>query len=143
MSLIDNLTALAGAIGQDIKTINSNIATVESSIGNMPSLSTSERGSLVLAINELVVKTDQMKAQDEQSQQQFTQKLQEELRRLKDELVGGASDALDTFKELEDALATKSAASAVTEGLAKKIDKDDIGDTSLNFVNYYNNAKNI
>lgn len=108
MSLETKLIALAQAIGTDIKSLNLKT-------GDVQSLTTTNKSSIVDALNELHLAINNSGVQiDDQSGQgdYFTtwssDKITEELNELRtsiaSDLTGGAPEALDTLAELAEAL---------------------------------------
>ena len=146
MTQEQRIIALAEAIGTDIKEINIRQ-------GDLTTLSTTDKNTLVSAINEVftIINT---------SSSGITQEdLNQALERLKNELTAGASAALDTFDELAIALGNDSNfATTIATGLSNRLRFDErqnltaaqklqacenigIGNPSRNFVNDYNTAK--
>lgn len=68
------------------------------------------------------------------------QKVEQVVAKAKADLLNGAPDALDTLKELADALANKSDVSAVTNLLANKVDKTAVGNTDVDLVTAFEAA---
>lgn len=111
MSMETRLIALAQAIGADIKLINT-------AIGDVTSLSTTAKTSLVLAVNELKAAIDTLSAgaagiddlagDGNTTATWSANKIYDELiaaqQAVKDEILGGAGAALDTLNELAAAL---------------------------------------
>jgi hypothetical protein len=111
MSLQTQLVALANAIGADIKTARNNV-------GSLSSLTTTQKGSIVAAINEIKTALDAAagggavindSAGDGVTTQTWSANkifdtIAEARAALKDELVAGAGAALDTFAELATAM---------------------------------------
>lgn len=126
MSQTDNISAVVTVIGTDIKDL-------KTKQGQLTSLTTTHQTTLVGAINEVNTKLKTASV--------LENTVDVKIQALKEELIGGASDALNSFKELETALETKTTAQAVATQLSNKIDKTDIGDTNTDFVQIYNTAK--
>ena len=165
------LTQLSIQVGVDIKDIRNKI-------GTLPNLTTTEKTSLVGAINELDAKVASLQnataindstnasTTETYSVTKILSSIQNAVNALKNDLVNGAGSALDTFKELADAINNDSTfAQTLALGLGKKVDFSqvqsltlaeklqartnigavglaDIGDTSTDFVAQYNAAKN-
>ncbi len=162
MSLETQIVSLAQAIGADIKTL-------KSSDGNLSSLSTTAKSSLVEAINELyglvgsggVTINDGSTTSTTQtwSASKSQTAINSAITTLQNSLVNGAGAALDTFKELQDALGNDpSFATTVATALANRVRFDaaqsltsaqqlqaltnlNVGDPTRNFVTDYTNAK--
>lgn len=132
MSMETRLIALAQAVGADIKLINT-------AIGDITSLSTTTKTSLVLAVNELKAAIDTLSggaagiddaATDGNTTATWSaNKIFDELvaakQAVKVEILGGAGAALDTLNELATALGNDAnfAASIATE-LANRVRVD-------------------
>lgn len=107
MTLEERIIALATAIGTDIKQINKNQ-------GTLSSLNTTAKADIVSAINEVLTLAN--KPQGAQikdtttttttvwSSKKVDTQITGAIGNLRTELTAGASEALDTFKELADAL---------------------------------------
>lgn len=162
MSLESQIVSLAQAIGADIKAL-------KSSDGNLSSLSTTAKSSLVEAINELyglvgsggVTINDASTTSTTQtwSASKSQTAINSAITTLQNSLVNGAGAALDTFKELQDALGNDpSFATTVATALANRVRFDaaqsltsaqqlqaltnlNVGDPTRNFVTDYTNAK--
>ena len=105
-TLTQRVIDLATLIGQKLKTINLNI-------GTLTSLTTTEKTSLVLAINELVADINTLETAtgliDDTATTSTTKvwsanKVRLELIAYRDALLGGAGAAYDTLKEIQDLL---------------------------------------
>lgn len=162
MSLQDQIVSLAQAIGADIKAL-------KSADGNLSSLSTSAKTNLVSAINELytLVGTGGVTINDSStvsttqtwSASKSTAAISAAISTLQNSLVNGAGSALDTFKELQDALGSDANfATTVATALGNRIRYDavqtltapqqlqactniGVGDPTHNYVTDYNTAK--
>lgn len=162
MSLQTQIVSLAQAIGADIKAL-------KAADGNLSSLSTSAKTSLVAAINELyglvgsggVTINDASTTSTTQtwSANKTTLAISAAISALQNTLVNGAGSALDTFKELQDALGNDpSFAATVATSLGNRVRFDavqtltapqqlqalnnlNVGDPTHNFVTDYNSAK--
>ena len=165
------LTQLSIQVGVDIKDIRNKI-------GTLPNLTTTEKTSLVGAINELDAKVaaiqnatainDSTNASTTEtySVTKILSSIQSAVNALKNDMVNGAGSALDTFKELADAINNDATfAQTLALSLGRKVDfsqvqsltlaeqlqartnieaagSTDIGDTSTDFVAQYTAAKN-
>lgn len=162
MSLQDQIVSLAQAIGADVKAL-------KAADGNLSSLSTTAKSSLVAAINELyglvgsggVTINDASTVSTTQtwSASKSTAAIAAAITTLQNSLVNGAGSALDTFKELQDALgADANFATTVATALGNRVRYDavqtltspqqlqalnnlGVGDPTHNFVTDYNTAK--
>lgn len=162
MSLESQIVSLAQAIGADIKSL-------KSADGNLSSLSTTAKTSLVAAINELYGLVGSSGATINDSSTTSTTQtwsasksqtaINNAITALQNSLVNGAGPALDTFKELQDALGNDpSFAATVATALANRVRFDavqtltaeqqlqaltnlNVGDPTRNFVSDYNSAK--
>lgn len=163
MSLQTQIVSLAQAIGADIKAL-------KAADGNLSSLSTTAKSSLVAAINELysLIGTGGLTINDSAgagnttqtwSADKSTAAIAAAISALQNSLVNGAGSALDTFKELQDALGSDPAfATTVATALGNRIRYDavqtltapqqlqacnnlGVGDTTHNFVADYTAAK--
>lgn len=125
MSLETRLIALAQQIAADVK----NLRTTR---GDLTALNTTEKTSLVGAINELVALGGGVSSQD----------VTDAVNGLRTELLGGASTAFDTFAELQAALgADGDFAASVATSLGLKVNATDVGNTDRNFVLDYTTAR--
>ena len=110
-TLEQRITALAQSIGTDIKALRA-------ADGNLASLTTTAQNNLVAAINEVKSIADSAGGGDV-----TTSELNTAINNLRDELRGGAGAALDTFAELEAALAADADfASTIATSLGAKVD---------------------
>lgn len=162
MSLESQIVSLAQAIGADIKSL-------KSADGNLSSLSTTAKTSLVAAINELYGLVGSSGATINDSSTTSTTQtwsasksqtaINNAITALQNSLVNGAGPALDTFKELQDALGNDPFfAATVATALANRVRFDavqtltaeqqlqaltnlNVGDPTRNFVSDYNSAK--
>lgn len=163
MSLQDQIVSLAQAIGADIKAL-------KSADGSLSSLSTTAKTSLVAAINELftmvgggggVTIDDASTSSTTQtwSASKSTAAITAAINTLQNSLVNGAGAALDTFKELQDALGSDANfATTTATALGNRVRYDaaqtlsapqqlqaltnlGVGDPTHNFVTDYNTAK--
>lgn len=123
MSLETRVTALAQGIAQDVKAL-------KAADGNLSSLSTTEKNSLVAAINEVYTLANSAGGGDVS-----TADLSNAIDGLRNELRQGAGPALDTFAELEAAInADASFSATVATSLGQKVNSSDVGDTDRNFL---------
>lgn len=108
MSLETKIIALAQAIGADVKAL-------KASAGDLTALSTTAKGNLVAAINELYSMANSAGATIDDnagagatavawSADKITSEIANARQGVKDDLINGAGAALDTLKELADAL---------------------------------------
>lgn len=162
MSLQTQLVALAQAIGADIKVLKTND-------GNLSSLNTTAKNSLVAAINEVLALvgsgggaliSDTTKTTTTTwSSSKIDTSISDAVIALKNSLVNGAGAALDTFKELQDALGNDPTfAATMATALSNRVRFDaaqtlstaqqlqactniGVGDPSTDFVSAYNTAK--
>lgn len=163
MTMETRLTALAQAIGADVKILRDRQ-------GDLTSLSTTAKGSLVAAINEIfaLVGAGGVQINDSAgngdtgvtwSADKIFDTIELAKAAVKSDLIGGASAALDTFKELQDALGNDPTfAATISTALTKRVRIDavqtlttaerlqacqniGIGDPEADFVAAYNTAK--
>uniref|UniRef100_A0AAU6W408 Tail fiber protein n=1 Tax=Pseudomonas phage Cygsa01 TaxID=3138529 RepID=A0AAU6W408_9VIRU len=162
MSLQTQLIALAQAIGADIKSL-------KTSTGTLSGLSTTAKSNLVAAINEVyglvgsggVTINDASTASTTQtwSASKSSAAIATAISTLQTTLIGGAGAALDTFKELQDALGNDPTfAATVATSLSNRVRFDSaqtltvaqqiqacvntgVGDPTTDFVAAYTTAK--
>lgn len=163
MTMETRLNALAQAIGADIKNLRD-------TRGDLTSLSTTAKGNVVAAINEIFalvgaggVQIDDGAGNGDTdvtwSADRIFDAIELAKAAVKSELIGGASAALDTFKELQDALGNDPTfAATISTALTKRVRIDavqtlttaerlqacqniGIGDPEADFVAAYNTAK--
>lgn len=163
MTMETRLTALAQAIGADVKNLRDKQ-------GDLTSLSTTAKGNLVAAINEVValvgaggVQINDAAGNGDTGVTWSADKIFDAIElaktAVKSDLIGGASAALDTFKELQDALGNDPTfAATISTALTKRVRIDavqtlttaerlqacqniGIGDPEADFVAAYNTAK--
>lgn len=162
MSLQDQIVALAEAIGADVKLLKQRD-------GDLTTLSTSAKGNLVAAINEIysLVGSGGVTINDDStnsttqtwSASKSTAAIAAAVSALQDSLVNGAGAALDTLKELADALGgDPNFAATIATALNNRVRFDaaqsltapqqlqacqnlGLGDPTHNFVTDYNAAK--
>lgn len=128
MSLESKIVSLAQAIGADIKTINANV-------GDLSSLSTTAKDNIVAAINELNSyagsliydgSTPENSLDTTWSSTKINDTIEAAKAAVKTDLIGGASEALDTFKELQEALGNDPTfATTVANSLNKRLRFDE------------------
>lgn len=163
MSLENKIIALAQAIGADVKSL-------KASDGDLTALSTTAKGNLVAAINELYAMASSAGATIDDnagagatavawSADKITSEIAIARQGAKDDLINGAGAALDTLKELADALNNDpNFAATIATDLANRVRYDaiqtlntaqklqactniGIGDPEHNFVADYTAAK--
>lgn len=164
MSLQDNITVFAKAVGADINVINGKI-------GDVTGLTTTAKTNLVLAINEVNAKASapagvQIDDNAVAGNTAVTYSASKTLAliaaaevNVQNSILGGASAAYDTLKELEDKITTDSTAvTGIITALAKRVRVDavqtftvtekkqgcenlGIGDPEHSFLSDYNAAK--
>jgi capsid protein len=169
MSLQTNLSNLATRVGNEAKALRT---LVNGNLSDLSTLTTTQKTSLVAAINELKSAIDAIDsgsaindAATNTTEGWSSQKISDELVALKDEILGpGVSTALDTLKELADALAENDGDIAtITTALGNRVRFDaaqtldvaqqlqarqnigaassaDVGDTTTNFVTVFEAA---
>lgn len=116
------ITELAQAIAQDIKEL-------KSTQGLLDSLSTTSKASLVDAINELYLSISSATGIDDNTENAITTwssyKIRESINTAISELVNGSGSALDTLKELADALGSDANfAATLAEQMGKRVRVD-------------------
>lgn len=163
MSLENKIIALAQAIGADVKAL-------KASAGDLTALSTTAKGNLVAAINELYAMASSAGATIDDnagagatavawSADKITSEIAIARQGAKDDLINGAGAALDTLKELADALNNDpNFAATIASDIANRVRYDasqtlstaqklqactniGIGDPEHNFVADYTAAK--
>ena len=170
MSLQTNLTSLAQRVGNEAKALRT---LLNGNAADLTALTTTAKTNLVAAINELKAAVDAAAGGGATINDSTTtstavwssQKITDELDLLKDEILGpGVSAALDTLKELGDALAANDGEIAtITTALANRVRFDaaqtlttgeqlqarqnigavstaDVGDTTTNYVTLFEAA---
>lgn len=163
MSLENKIIALAQAIGADVKAL-------KASAGDLTALSTTAKGNLVAAINELYLMAGSAGATIDDgagagatavawSADKIVSEIAIARQGAKDDVVNGAGAALDTLKELADALNNDpNFATTIATDLANRVRYDavqtlnttqklqactniGVGDPEHDFVTDYNLAK--
>lgn len=163
MTMETRLIALAQAIGADVKSLRA-------AQGDLTSLSTTAKGNLVAAINEVValvgaggVQIDDAAGNGDTgvtwSADKIFDSIEQAKQAVKDSILGGAGAALDTLKELADALNNDpNFAATIATQISNRVRYDaaqtlttaqrlqacqniGIGDPEADFVAAYNTAK--
>lgn len=120
ITLSGQVSALAAQIGTDVKQLVANI-------GDLSSLTTTQKASLVVALNELKAGLTSLESQlgaqinDESTATTTTwssHKITTQISDAVSALVNGAPDALDTLKELADAIETNQDAISALQSIA-------------------------
>lgn len=126
MTLEARVVALAQAIGTDVKTLTT-------AVGSLDGLTTTAKSSLVAAINEIVQAMASVNATwiddgtTSASSTWSSSKISGEIASAVSDLVGGAGAALDTLKELADALGNDpSFATTIATQIANRVRFDDV-----------------
>ena len=117
------ITELAQAIAQDIKEL-------KSTQGLLDSLSTTSKASLVDAINELYLAISNSTSVDDSAENRIStwssSKIRESINTAISELINGSGSALDTLKELADALGNDANfAATLAEQMGKRVRVDE------------------
>lgn len=137
MNLIERINQLSTAIGEEVKKLKTKLTSVESRIESLNIINDeSSSGSTVYSSNKVSTLITQVK----------------------EELLGGASEAYDTLKEIEEYITTdKSGASAMTLALSQRLKINEVhillpeelsniqeslklGNTDTDFVAVFNRA---
>lgn len=141
MSLLTRITALINSIATDIKD-------VYAKIGNLSSLQTTTKSSLVGAINEikasggLLINDSIPSASTTFSGTAIDSKIATAKTEVKNEILGGASAAYDTLQEIQAQMeADDTAASALTAAVGQRPTYTETGDLDTDLVQLYNTAK--
>ena len=141
MSLLTRITALINSIATDIKD-------VYAKIGNLSSLQTTTKSSLVGAINEvkasggLQINDSTPSASTTFSGTAIDSKIATAKTEVKNEILGGASAAYDTLQEIQAQMeADDTAASALTMAVGQRPTYTETGDLDTDLVQLYNTAK--
>ena len=124
MTLEARVVALAQAIGTDVKTLTT-------AVGSLGSLTTTAKSSLVVAINEIAQAVTGASGIDDSAvsgaSTWSSNKINTEITGAISDLVGGAGTALDTLKELADALGNDpSFAATIATQIANRVRFDDV-----------------
>ena len=141
MSLLTRITALINSIATDIKD-------VYAKIGNLSSLQTTTKSSLVGAINEikssggLQINDSTPSASTTFSGTAIESKIATAKTEVKNEILGGASAAYDTLQEIQAQMeADDTAASALATAVGQRPTYTETGDLDTDLVQLYNTAK--
>ena len=141
MSLVTRITALINSIATDIKD-------VYAKIGNLSSLQTTTKSSLVGAINEIIA-SGGLQIDDTTPSTSTTfsgtaidSKIATAKTEVKNEILGSASAAYDTLQEIQAQMeADDTAASALTTAVGQRPTYTETGDLDTDLVQLYNTAK--
>ena len=141
MSLLTRITALINSIATDIKD-------VYAKIGNLSSLQTTTKSSLVGAINELKssgglqINDSTPSASTTFSGTAIDSKIATAKTEVKNEILGGASAAYDTLKEIQAQMeADDTAAASLTTAVGQRPTYTETGNLDTDLVQLYNTAK--
>ena len=123
MTLEARVVALAQAIGTDVKTLTT-------AVGSLSGLTTTAKSNLVAAINEIALAAASATGIDDGvtsgASTWSSNKISSEISGAVSDLVGGAGAALDTLKELADALGNDpSFATTIATQIANRVRFDD------------------
>lgn len=124
MTLEARVVALAQAIGTDVKTLTT-------AVGSLSGLTTTAKNNLVAAINEIAQAAASATGIDDGviggTTTWSSNKISSEISGAVSDLVGGAGAALDTLKELADALGNDpSFATTIATQIANRVRFDDV-----------------
>ena len=141
MSLLTRITALINSIATDIKD-------VYAKIGNLSSLQTTTKSSLVGAINELKssgglqINDSTPSASTTFSGTAIDSKIATAKTEVKNEILGGASAAYDTLQEIQAQMeADDTAAATLTTAVGQRPTYTETGNLDTDLVQLYNTAK--
>ena len=141
MSLLTRITALINSIATDIKD-------VYAKIGNLSSLQTTTKSSLVGAINELKssgglqINDTTPSTSTTFSGTAINSKIATAKTEVKNEILGGASAAYDTLKEIQAQMeADDTAAATLTTAVGQRPTYTETGNLDTDLVQLYNTAK--
>ena len=141
MSLVTRITALINSIATDIKD-------VYAKIGNLSSLQTTTKSSLVGAINELKssgglqINDTTPSTSTTFSGTAINSKIAAAKTEVKNEILGGASAAYDTLKEIQAQMeADDTAAATLTTAVGQRPTYTETGNLDTDLVQLYNTAK--
>ena len=141
MSLLTRITALINSIATDIKD-------VYAKIGNLNTLQTTTKSSLVGAINEIIasgglqINDSTPSASTTFSGTAIDSKIATAKTEVKNEILGSASAAYDTLQEIQAQMeADDTAASALTTAVGQRPTYTETGDLDTDLVQLYNTAK--
>ena len=141
MSLLTRITALINSIATDIKD-------VYAKIGNLSSLQTTTKSSLVGAINEikssggLQINDSTPSVSTTFSGTAIDSKIATAKTEVKNEILGGASAAYDTLQEIQAQMeADDTAAASLTTAVGQRPTYTETGNLDTDLVQLYNTAK--
>ena len=141
MSLLTRITALINSIATDIKD-------VYAKIGNLSSLQTTTKSSLVGAINEIIasgglqINDSTPSASTTFSGTAIDSKIATAKTEVKNEILGGASAAYDTLQEIQAQMeADDTAAASLTTAVGQRPTYSETGNLDTDLVQLYNTAK--
>jgi len=141
MSLLTRITALINSIATDIKD-------VYAKIGNLNTLQTTTKSSLVGAINEIKasggvqINDSTPSASTTFSGTAIDSKIATAKTEVKNEILGGASAAYDTLQEIQaQMVADDSAAASLTTAVGQRPTYTETGNLDTDLVQLYNTAK--
>lgn len=141
MSLLTRITALINSIATDIKD-------VYAKIGNLNTLQTTTKSSLVGAINEIKasggvqINDSTPSASTTFSGTAIDSKIAKAKTEVKNEILGGASAAYDTLQEIQAQMeADDTAAASLTTAVGQRPTYTETGNLDTDLVQLYNTAK--
>ena len=141
MSLLTRITALINSIATDIKD-------VYAKIGNLSSLQTTTKSSLVGAINEIIasgglqINDSTPSASTTFSGTAIDSKIATAKTEVKNEILGSASAAYDTLQEIQAQMeADDTAAASLTTAVGQRPTYTETGNLDTDLVAIYNTAK--
>ena len=141
MSLLTRITALINSIATDIKD-------VYAKIGNLNTLQTTTKSSLVGAINEikasggLQINDSTPSASTTFSGTAIDSKIATAKTEVKNEILGSASAAYDTLQEIQAQMeADDTAAASLTTAVSQRPTYTETGNLDTDLVQLYNTAK--
>lgn len=141
MSLLTRITALINSIATDIKD-------VYAKIGNLNTLQTTTKSSLVGAINEikssggLLINDSTPSASTTFSGTAIDSKIATAKTEVKNAILGSASAAYDTLQEIQaQMVADDTAAASLTTAVGQRPTYTETGNLDTDLVQLYNNAK--
>lgn len=141
MSLLTRITALINSIATDIKD-------VYAKIGNLNTLQTTTKSSLVGAINEIKasggvqINDSTPSASTTFSGTAIDSKIAKAKTEVKNEILGSASAAYDTLQEIQAQMeADDTAAASLTTAVGQRPTYTETGDLDTDLVQIYNTAK--
>lgn len=141
MSLLTRITALINSIATDIKD-------VYAKIGNLSSLQTTTKSSLVGAINEIKssggsqINDSTPSASTTFSGTAIDSKIATAKTEVKNEILGSASAAYDTLQEIQAQMeADDTAAASLTTAVGQRPTYTETGNLDTDLVQLYNTAK--